>query len=171
MLYLLWALLNIALICYFLFLCFNAVKLVRERLGLFSAIALAIGFLSLSYTSPESKTETKKISGTWENGFDSIPPIKRERITKTLTDNIMFSIDLRLQYVKDDSLGTIPVFASFGLDGTTMGLEWQSESINIAASDNRKRVHYTAYGTLKWKLLRGVAYSQNKFFEGDIDLE
>jgi len=112
-LYVLWALLNVALSLYFLFLCFRAVKLVRERLGVLAAILFTIGLLSFA---GHPDADTQKLGEEFKFSFSANHP---DSIANTnfavvkLDNNVLFSTRLTVTYTETgDSAFVIPVRGS-----------------------------------------------------------
>lgn len=68
MIYILWALLNIALFTLFLVICFYATKLIKEKYGLFISCVFVIGLLSFAGNSKKNNDSIDKNSGEIKNG-------------------------------------------------------------------------------------------------------
>ncbi len=166
MLYLLWAIINIALFFTFIFLCYHAVKLLREKLGWWAAIIFTIGLLSLS----------KKDRGTTTTKSWSF--ISKDSVQQNSTDLLQIEIDrswfrqysLGVLYGKINKINT-PINAYSTITGLSMGTYWEPISILVSSTDDNSKFKYEVIGEEKWKLLFFTVFSQAETYKGFIDLE
>jgi len=173
MLYLLWMIVNICLSLYFIFICFKATKLIRERLGLFATLIFVFALFSFVCIPPEEdKSEVNKNTWSYESSQnnDSIPYHSNRYETILLTKNLMFDINLRVSYYKDIYTNeVIPLLATTGVNGVFGGYEWKPENISIAKRNDRSFEYYVS-GTIKMSLLKVPLVHQNKIYAGIIEL-
>ncbi len=173
MLYLLWMIVDICLSLYFIFICFKATKLIRERLGLFATLIFVFTIFSFVCIPPEEdKSEENKNKWSYESSQinDTTAYQSNRSTTIVLTKNLMFGINLRVSYQKDIYKNEItPVIATTGINGVLGGYEWNPEYISITKLNDRSLEYYVA-GTITMSLLRVPIVHQNKIYSGIIDL-
>ncbi|MDP4269498.1 MAG: hypothetical protein Q8909_05170 [Bacteroidota bacterium] len=147
MFYIFWAILNIGLLLYFLYLLYRAIVVVKREMGLLPVIILIIilnGQCSHPRESVKSNSQTS--NGNSQSLYSH--KIKLSPINGLIVD------------CATDSAGTV-INKSAELTGTVVGVEWETATVLF---NNR---HYAATGVLKWNLLGIDIWSQFKTFEGD----
>lgn len=171
MLYLLYALLNIALIIFFVVTCFRATRLVRESFGLFAAFIFAFGLLSfIGRDTNDSNDKAPNASPikTWHF------TLEEERLKRSET----FSIDIVLEknsfsknmlvisYGKDkQGQFNIPISAVSSASGFVSGTTWKPTSIIVNRTADNK-FEYEVDGVVIWQLLGATIYTQAKEYRG-----
>ncbi|WP_138992143.1 hypothetical protein [Larkinella sp. C7] len=174
MLYLIWTLLNVALTVYFIVLCFQAARLLKERVGLYAAVIFTFGLLSIAANSGKKRVGFSKNQDVKKRTYvprDSIIPgslkFAHARIDKTWISRI----ELTVSYgVKKSSNQPVPVEANSVWWGSITGYHWKPVSISVHATTGQEYA-YTVVSILQWKLLGISLYSQPKTYEGSIELK
>jgi len=165
MLQLLWSALNVALLIYFIVICFRATKLLRENLGLFASILFVLGLLSFIGQSGKGNTVQNEIV---KQGFvaqDHLDPASIKSITLTLEESLGNSTNLRIHYGKDSTGKMVPINAFSNRNGFVSGLEWVPQIILVKTTPDNTDFIYKIVGILRWKLLGSTVYSQTKRYE------
>lgn len=161
MLYLLWGLLNLFLFVYFIAICFNATKLLKEKLGMLAAIVFVLGLLSFNTSSNNKSTEFK----TWKFvSEDNAGLNANSSLIAELSNNLISKYELEISY-KNDGQINIPISASSATNGFTCGTIWKPGFITVQRTINNK-FQYSVAGKVEWKLLGFTIYSQQKFYKG-----
>ena len=171
MLYLLWALLNAVTFIFFLFICFKAMKLVRQEIGLFAAFVFVFGSVSFMTRHRPDKENLEPNSNqikTWKFiSPDSLDRRSNVYIVIDLEKTLISKYNLGIQYVQDNQLkNNIPVTANTSVTGLQGGTTWEPTSIIVNRTDDNKKFEYEVSGTVKWKLLGFTLYSQYKNWKG-----
>lgn len=165
MLQLIWSALNIALLVYFIVICFRAARLLREHSGLFASLLFGLGLLSFIGQSGKDK---KAQSSVVKQGFvarDRLNPASVRSHDIALEKSLGSSIDLTILYGKDSTGKTVPIDAFSRRNGFVGGLEWVPDRIQVKPTADGDDFNYTVVGTLHWKLLSATVYSQRKRYE------
>lgn len=171
MLYFLWALLNIGLLIFFIVVCFQATKLIREKIGMVAAVIFVFGLLSFMGGPGSDKDNMEPNSNqvkTWKfTSSDSIANNPNGLIDIDLEKTSISKYSLGILYEKDKLLkNNIPVSANTETTGFQIGTSWKPISIVVNRTENNQRFDYVVYGTVKWKLLGLTVYSQSKGWKG-----
>jgi len=163
--YLTWTILNIGLFLFFVFICFKATKLIREKLGLFASIVFLLGLLSFV-----GDTNNQKLGENFNFQFDKEKDqdyYDKRIASATLDNNLIFSVHLSIIYKKaGDSLIT-PTSANSSMSGLVAGHRWKVQ--NITTSTEGKAINYVVNDLVEWKLLGWNIYTQRKVYKGFID--
>ncbi|GAB3899318.1 hypothetical protein GCM10028803_20260 [Larkinella knui] len=173
MLYLFWTVLNLVVAVYFIGLCFQATRFIKERISLYAALIFAFGLLSFVANSGPKRAGFKGNSNVEKWTFisrDSLAPggLKFARIK--IDETWISEIDLNVFYgVKKSSSQTIPAEAYSVWSGFITGYDWEPTSISVRAT-NGPNYAYSVAGLLRWKLLGLPLYSQPKSYAGSIEL-
>ncbi len=167
MIFLLWAILNIGLFLFFIFICFRATRLIREKLGLISSIIFVFGLLSFV---GGSNSDTQKLGERFKFNFNKDKPRQVENtniVTTTLDKNLIFKRVLLIQYSwANDSSSVVPVSAYSVMAGFVAGHRWQTSYVSANAEGTR--IRYAVFGSIEWKLLGMTVYTQSKNYTGFI---
>lgn len=171
MLYLLWGLLNIALLVYFIAICFKATKLIRANYGLLTSIIFAFGLLSFISSSNDDNNNKEPNSNqvkTWRFiSEDSLGKSGTLFLNVELESNLISSYELGINCREDKQLkNTIPVSAYSTTDGFIFGTNWKPLYIMVKRTNDNGKFQYSVQGVVKWKLLGATIYTQNKSFNG-----
>ena len=170
MLELIWGILNIAILIYFIIICFKVIKIVRENLGIIATIIFVIGLMSfISKNNNENKTvetfeindESKIIGEDKITGhiFDQDIIVEKELATTILAKITFKEYDQQVRVLNANS--TLTGFAS--------GIEWKTSNIEITKNKDNS-YNYEITGTKNWKLLGVKVYTQLKEFSGKFEL-
>jgi hypothetical protein len=173
MIYLLWALLNIGFFIFFIFICFNATKLIKEKFGIFTAIVFVLGILSSGGRHDFDKDNMEPNSNhprTWKfNSSDSLDKRLNNFQNIELEKNLISKYNLLIDYGKDKQMkNNIPISANTNRTGFVSGTSWEPISINVNTSDDNQKFEYEVIGTIKWNLLGMTIYYQSKHWEGNV---
>ena len=171
MLYLLWALLNIGLFIFFIVICFNATKLIKEKLGALTSIVFVFGLLSFigrSNTDTDNKEPNSNQIKTWKfNSLDSLDKGLNFFIDIDLEKTLISKYSLGICYGKDKQLqNNIPTSANTWTTGLESGTNWKPISIFVNRTDDNHKFEYEVDGTIRWSLLGMTIYSQRKNWKG-----
>jgi hypothetical protein len=171
MLHLLWGLLNIGLFIYFIVVCFNATKLIREKLGILTAIFFAFGMLSFVGHADGDTDNQERDSNhikTWTfNSKDSLERSSDISLEIDLEETLVSTHHLYMQFCKDKkSKQNVPVSANTTITGFVGGIGWKPLSIIINPTTDNLKFEYKVDGTIAWKLLGVTIYAQLKTWKG-----
>jgi len=176
MLYLIWALLNIAILVFLILACIKATKLIREKFGLFAAIVFVIGLLSF-VVGADSDQENKQSGPNQMTAWKFTPERNMETNSTrfqilTLQRNLISGYELVIRYGKNkqDQLNT-PVDANSWTIGLVTGTKWKPSSIIINKTEDNNRFQYSVNGTVEWKLLGITIFSQPKEYNGTASIK
>jgi len=166
MLYLLWGLLNLGLIIYFLFICFKAIKLIRERIGIGAAVVFVVGILSLSSAANEPDSNHKIKS--WDFvPSDSVSMLGDHLVSVKLEMTLVPSFELNIQYHTNEVSHTnTPVSATSTFLGFESGVQWKPDVINVTKTSDPTKLAYSVLGVVDWKLFGTTLYTQTKTYTG-----
>lgn len=173
MIYLLWALINLALIIYFLSICIKAIKLVRQELGLFATVIFVIGLLSFcGHNNDKNKDSNSNQTKNWTfTSNDSLNQEMRSFLRVKLQNNLISKYEITLDYSKDKNNVNVPISAFPTTNGFTAGTEWKPVSISVYKTHDNTKFQYYVAGYVEWNLLGVNVYTQNKIFEGTVSTE
>jgi hypothetical protein len=169
MIYLFWALLNIALFLYFIFLCLIATKLIREKINITAAIFFVVAFLSYLGSSNTDKDES---DSNQKARWQFIPPdsIQHQQtgrkdisLEKTWISNYSLSIKYSINQ-KDNSAIPISAYATTG--GFISGTTWKPMNIILNKTNHKNTLAYAVDVKVEWQLMGSTVYSQLKTYKG-----
>lgn len=169
MAYLIWGLINIGLYLFFIFICFRATKLIREKVGSFAAVVFVFGILSFIAQPSDENIEpgTNKIKQWTFNSQDNIVQNTSNSIHIPIEKTLISQYNLDIQYGQDKtSKMNAPITASSSTEGFYSGTKWLPISIIVNQTNDTKKFEYQVYGIIKWKLLGANIYIQTKTFKG-----
>lgn len=175
MFYLIWGLINIGLFLFFLFICFQATKLIREKLGLLASLIFVFGLLSfVGHSTNESdnlEPNTNRVKHWDFNPQDSIVQNTTANIYIDLEKTLISKFNLGVQYgEKKTSKLNVPINAYSYIEGFISGTNWRPVSIIVNQTADNKKFVYEVNGTLEWKLLGATVYNQVKTYTGFISV-
>lgn len=164
--YILWALLNIGLFVYFLFICLQGLKLIREEIGLFAAIIFVLGILSFrSYN--DNKNPQPNQHKKWQFATkDSLALNEIKHLNVDLENTVMSSYLLNIHYGKDKNQMKIPISAYSSTSGFIVGTIWKPEVVDVEVTANNTKFKYWVNGVVDWKLFGLKLFSQSKTYKG-----
>jgi hypothetical protein len=168
MLELIWGLINIAILIYFVIICFKSTKVIKEKLGIFASLIFVLGLLSFiaKPSDEESKSEIFDLQNptikqnTFKGNTFSTRIILEENLTTTIGMSIMFGEN-------ENKL----ISAQTNRSGFVSGTNWNVENVSIEKSKTDNKCFYNVSGTLEWKILGLKIYSESKYFKGEVELK
>ncbi|CAN5414957.1 hypothetical protein BH11BAC3_BH11BAC3_44580 [soil metagenome] len=171
MLYLSWALLNIAITIYFGIVYIKTIKLIREKIGVVAAFIFVLALLSFVSQSDGDNDNLEPDSNqvkTWKfNSADSLDKWSNEVIITELEKTLISTYSLGISYGKDTTLKyNIPVSANTWTSGFQGGTGWKPLSILVNRTNNNQQFEYEVNGIVKWNLLGMTIYKQTKNWKG-----
>ena len=165
MLYLLWSLVNLALILLFIYVAYKATRLLRRELGLATALFFAIGFLSF-INGPGYREEQNSIKLNEKPKADTGLYQQQSQMI-TIDENAAFDTHLQVTYneYKDQPLPQ-PVAAQVHTSGLVLSHSLKVMDTIVTYDEAAKSWNYQVYGILHWRLLGMKIYTQTKMFSG-----
>lgn len=161
---LIWGILNISIFIAFIVICFQALKFIREKLGVLACIIFALGLLSFTSNPKDNNSEFKQFD--LNTKTDKITNSNNRRNeTIVIDDNLTSKMTLSVNYTAKKLIN-----AQSSREGFISGTNWHPISIILNKSNRENQYTYSVYGTLQWRLLGITIYSQLKKFEGKIEL-
>ncbi len=160
MLYILWALITVALILCLLVLFFKAFVAFRRKAGLALTLLLCIALFAFAGgKSPRVNTENGMLvpDTVLEQGTYS-----RYRIRLESTPLPDYTLRATTARSRDGKM--VLVHSSAYALGWSIGNEWKTASINLTLTDTG--IDYEVNGVVEWKLLIFTLYREKKQFKG-----
>jgi hypothetical protein len=166
MIYLAWAILNIGLFLFFVFICLRATKLIREKLGLFASIVFV--FALLSFVS-SSDGDHQKLGESFNFKLDKqeIENYSNKIAYARLDNNLIFSINLTIAYNKSEDTLITATSANSGMAGLVAGHRWKPQNVTVSVVG--QTIKYVVTGSVEWKLFGLNIYTQNKIYTGSVN--
>jgi hypothetical protein len=167
MIYLTWGILNIAMFLFFIITCFRAIGLVKQKLGLLTAVVFIIGLMSLSGTANSSKDWHKQ-------AFNN-------RDTTDQNSGGMLHIDLERTWISKYTLGVnyalgkeskqaVVLEAYSSTNGWSSGTDWEPGYISIRPTADGQKLQYEVWGNVRWTLLGLTVYRKAKRYKGEFSI-
>ena len=170
MLQVLWMILNVCLYCYFIYLAFNSLKLVRNEFGRWASIVFGFGLFAFTCTPNNNNTHGDDKKWTFNNP-DSIMPNTKKFMWVELAHSWTNKYMLNLEYGRHKTTGEwVPIWAGSSIDGTYGAIEYTPNSITIDETKDG-RFQYDVYAETKWTLLGMRILSNTKRYEGTVSLK
>ena len=173
MLYLLWGLINLALMIGFIVVCFKATRLVKSNIGKPAALLFSVGLLSFLAV-PDSQPNTAYVDL-------SLPETPVANSTSNeimnplhvrLQDNLVSHFDLYIVYGrKSPDFINEPVRAYSSGIGMACGINWMPSHYLVEKTPGNKEFTYSITGVIEWKILRFTVFSQQKSYDGRVALK
>jgi hypothetical protein len=168
MLELIWGLLNIAILIYFVIICFKSTKVIKEKLGIFASLIFVLGLLSF-IVKPSDEESKSKI-------FDLQNPTIKQNMFKEntfstriiLEENLTTSIEMSIMFGENKNK---LISAQTNRSGFVSGTNWNVENVTIEKSKTDNKCFYNVSGRLEWKILGLKIYSESKYFKGEAELK
>lgn len=169
--YLLWSLLNIGLFIFFIVICFKAIRLVKEEVGLMASIVFVLGLLSFGTNSNDDKNDKEPNSDqikTWRFiSPDSIEKNSKSSVILDLEKTLMSKNSLLISYGKDTlQKNFIPMSANSWTTGFVSGTKWRPRSIIVNRTAQHNKFEYFVDGTIEWNLFGSTFYTKAKSYQG-----
>lgn len=165
MLYLLWSLLNLALIMLFLYVAYKATRLLRRELGLAVALFFAIGFLSF-INSPGYKEEQNSFKLD-KQGKVASEQYQQQAQSIIIDKNAAYNTQLHITYHQHKSQALPePAAAQVHTSGLVLSHSLKVLDIEVAYDAAGKGWNYFVYGVVHWRLLGMKVYAQSKMYGG-----
>lgn len=173
MFFLFWALLNVGLFLYFIFICLRATRRVWERVGLFAACLMVFGLLSfIGHSKTVMKQPTSNPAGRWVNDqevYKSISPVLS--VSKNLLKSPTFKISLDVQLGRDPESGQlVPLIATPVSNGVIAGFGCKPLLIYLSKTGEENIYSYHVNYNFAWTLLGLITYHEMRTFTGTIVL-
>ena len=161
---LIWGILNAAIFIAFILICFQAVRFIREKFGLFACVIFAFGLLSFISKPKDADSEYKKFD--LNNKVTKVPNVTSgHNKSIVIEDDLTSKMNLSVSYTEKELLTAQSI-----REGFISGTNWHPISIILNKSTGENQYVYSVYGTLEWRILGITIYSQSKKFEGKIEL-
>ncbi|MDN3724550.1 hypothetical protein QRD02_09155 [Aequorivita sp. SDUM287046] len=166
MLHLLWAILNIALALYFLYLLLGIIAkgmgFLNTKYKFLSIAIFGIGIIQLLFS-----TNSEENKGINYLVNDQVPHINYEAKMLTLEENLIFDTRLYVKYYRHQ--GKYIIYKSnSSLTGFVSGFEWEHTSTELELNRDNN-TSYRVNGVLFWKLFNFTIYKQHQQFHGIIE--
>ena len=175
MLYLLWALFNLGLIIYFIVICFNATKIIRDKYGIAASIIFVIGLLSFvgnSNRDLDNNEIKSNLIKMWN--FNSVDTLQdgTKLIYVDLERTLISKYRLGIHYGRSKMQQQyVPLSAYTINEGFESGTKWKTSSIVVNPSLDGQNLEYELYGTVKWCLLGVTLYTESKHWKGVVNIK
>ncbi|UFH55992.1 hypothetical protein [Spirosoma sp. KNUC1025] len=171
MLYLFWALLNLALFLIFVSICFRAAKLIQANLGFLASVVFIFGLLSLA---SDSNNETNANSSTVKKwnfaNKQAVETLTSKYAHITLDQTWTTTTSLAIQFGREKiTKKLLPTEAYSSLTGFVGGYVWEPEALLVGIK--AEQLTYLIDGTLEWKVLGMTVYNQHKRYSGSITVQ
>jgi hypothetical protein len=170
MLELLWGILNIAILIYFIIICFKAIKIVRDNLGGIATLVFVMGLLSFISKPNEENNKVKtfkiKDESIIKGDEKSIRNVFSQEIVleKELASTILATITFK-EY--DQKIRLLNAYAD--RSGFVSGIDWKASNVDITKNTDNS-YNYQITGTKDWRILGLGVYTQFKIFKGNFKL-
>lgn len=164
--YILWALFNIGLFVYFIFICLQGLKLIRENIGLFAAIIFVLGILSFKNYNDNINPQPNQHKKWQFATKDNLNINETNHLNVVLENTVMSSYVLHIYYGKDRDQINIPTSAYSSTSGFIVGTIWKPEVVDVQVAANNTKFKYWVSGVVDWKLFGLTLFSQPKTYKG-----
>lgn len=168
--YLIWSLINTALVIYFFVICYRAVKLIKEKFGVVTAVFFTIGLLSFACQSNNEDKNTHQRE-MWTFNTDTITETSTIRMRNCYAEKSpSFQINVSVTYGLDKrNKQNVPINAYSTVSGLVSGFKWRPNSISVYKSKKETGLDCAMAGILEWQLFGLTIYSQSKALSGFIE--
>jgi hypothetical protein len=164
MIELIWFLLNLTILIYFLYICFEVLKLIKNKIGIIKTIIITIGFISI--TTHNSNNE--------KNFIDILDKSNRYtekfKVEELIDNNIISKIKLSIFYVNENNeiIFTNAKSENFGLIG---GTDLEIHSISFNKSEIINQYEYRLSASKIWKILGIRIYTESINYDGEFKIK
>ena len=177
MLYLIWGLINLALIIAFIGVCFSAAKLLKNNISKAAASLFVFGLISFASRPGDNNSNPVLVMN------DQVVPDvstrqvihgsdKIRHVEIVLQDNLISKYTVDVMYKVDAPENVnIPHSAYSRVLGVIGGTGWKPMRIEVQRTANNKKFEYSVYGGISWNLLGLQIAHQDKLFEGFVNLK
>ncbi len=162
MIYLIWALLNISIWLFFVYLSMVAATLIRKNMGRLVAVFFLGGVL-ISMTHREYPKSGKEFSANSVHAYSG--GASRATQYVELDKSLINRHEMSVSYYVDQQNNAIPVKAQLNIMGFTSGISWESLNLDLKSSSGNKIAYYV-YGIEYWSLFGVRVYSRPRTFTG-----
>ncbi|RPD48282.1 hypothetical protein [Paracnuella aquatica] len=176
MTYLLWTICNIALLLFFIYVCFRATTVIREKIGGLAALVFVIGLLSFANRNKDLDS-TLVPNQQYPNSF--VQQTNRDVLPKSeasaqvvIADYVGTDLHMSVGFSRtgtQQAMAATRVYFSF--EGMVGGHQWQPREVSFNRNAENGTINYAGNGLLKWCILSIPVYTQNKSFTGVINLQ
>ena len=170
MLELLWGILNIAILIYFIIICFKAIKIVRDNLGGIATLVFVMGLLSFISKPNEENNKVKTFKIKDESIIKGVEKSNRNVFSqeivleKELASTIRATITFK-EY--DQKIRLLNAYAYRSV--FVSGIDWKASNVDITKNTDNS-YNYQITGTKDWRILGLRVYTQFKIFKGKFKL-
>lgn len=167
--YFLWMLINATVLFGSIYLFFRYTRLINKRVGTIPAVLFVVFSLSfISSISPENNAmKDKTIIFNTTDSHAYTPKLKAITIDENMLSKILFLIDYQYDTTKT---ALIPLRAYTSQSGFIGGIQWVQNDIQINKT-SANTISYQVTGQYSWRILGMNIYTQDKSYNGDIELK
>ena len=164
MLELIWFLINVTILIYFLYICFEVLKLIKNKIGIIKTIILTIGLISI--TTQNSNNEKNFIDLLDKSNTHT----EKFKVEELIENNTISKIKLSIFYENKNNkiIFTSAKTEKFGLTG---GTELEIHSIAFNKSETNNQYHYRLSASKIWKILGISIYSESIDYDGEFKIK
>lgn len=167
MLYLLWAILNIGVFLLFIYVTYQATRLLRQKFGVGVALFFVIGLLSF-VSSAGTESEDAGFKPASQKSV-SVNLQEQNHYSALLEDNLAFEIKLDLITNKATVQAPFEAVNYYThVSGLVAGHKWKPAVATFNYNSSKSTIHYEVHGVIGWKLLGIQLYAQSKIYTGAI---
>ena len=171
MLELFWGILNLAILIYFIIICFKIIKIVYENLGRIATLIFVIGLMSFISKPNDDENKVKSFDLQNENkeviSNNFTGDISSKKIV--LEENLTTKIEFYIQYGEKNGENKL-LNAQTSRNGFVSGIDWKTKSIEIEKINNNS-CKYNVIGLKDWKIFGIKIYTELKVFDGTFELK
>jgi hypothetical protein len=169
MFHFLWTILYFAVLFYFIYICFNAAKLIRSKLGLFASVFFVLAIFAFNCNPGKSNDSDQQV--VWHSNKDT-GIVSRSSVTIPIDKNLLYTISIEVLYGNTvQSKAPVPLEAYPKMSGIFIGTNWKARFISIYPTGKPSRFKYQLNGLREWNILNAVVSVQGKNYTGFFDLK
>ena len=166
MLELVWGILNIAILLYFIIICFKAVKLVKENLGRIATLIFAIGIMSFISKPNEVENSNKRFEIRGDSKITNEESISGHILNQeiVLEKKLVSTIHATITFKEYNQ--EVRLLSGFTqMTGFVSGVDWITINTNVSKK-SENTYNYRIQGTKNWRILGIKIYTEQKDFNG-----
>lgn len=167
--YILWAIINVALWVYFFYILYHSILTIKEKLG-WGAVALL--FFGLQCNTNNNQTETKTDSWVKDKKNNSITGNKAvlDKIIE-VEKNWLLTKSLHVSYLRDYDTKENSILSAYtSIDGWQVATRSTLDILSISPNEKGDISFYTLQEETKWYLLGMQIFTNAKPYNGLINL-
>jgi hypothetical protein len=166
MIALLWAILNVSLALYFVYVLIGFIAKGKRFFNTkYKFLAIAVLVIGIFQMASGSDSEEKNKSNFLKN--NQIPTVTYYAKMLTIEEDLSFDTKLLVKYYIDQNEIVLDNSSS-SLIGFVSGFDWKLTSTELKLNRNNDPT-YTVNGVLSWKLFNITIFKQHKHFHGTIE--